>query len=82
MDDKPVSITYGAVHHDYCEKSGYCKRCGSHKEYIRFENLLCVWATNSTAISHIRAATIEADKKIGDALKRLKELTGQEEPAS
>jgi len=82
MDRSKKPVTYESAHHNFCEKSGFCKRCGAHQEYVKFENLLCVWAENTTAITHIRAAQIDADKQIAKALQKLRSLTSEPKPAS
>jgi hypothetical protein len=78
--------TYTREVHNYCPNTGFCKTCGSHKEYIAYENLLCLSASNSVAITHIRAERIAAElmakKQISDALDRLREATSEGEPAS
>lgn len=48
--------------HDYCEETGYCKRCGLHGSMIADKFYECRFATNSVSLSHLRAAII-ADEK-------------------
>jgi hypothetical protein len=48
--------------HEYCKQTGFCVRCGSHEEYNRFNDMLCVFSDNTFAISHVRAKQIMDEK--------------------
>lgn len=75
-------MTFTSEDHDYCEHTGFCKRCGSHREYVTYEKLHCIWASNSTAISHTRSMQIFARTQMEDAIKRLRELSGEGDSGS
>lgn len=40
--------------HDIDPASGYCKRCGSHRETIAADDMLCLWGETILAFSHRR----------------------------
>jgi len=48
--------------HEYDLASGFCKKCGNHAEAIKLDDLLCMYADNSVAISHIRWHMIRDQK--------------------
>ena len=61
------SETFLEAEHDICAKTNFCKKCGCHEIVIQEQGLLCQYATNSIAISHIRAASRAEDAWIASA---------------
>ena len=65
-------IAFTVDHHEVCDETGYCKRCGIHITHATEMNYMCTFATNTVAITHIRATTI-ADEKLKAAHKKTME---------
>lgn len=57
--------------HDYDRPTGFCRRCGLHREMVDADDLLCVGAENVVAISHLRAQQIR-EVEIARVTKSLK----------
>jgi hypothetical protein len=62
MNSEPAKLvpqlTVTREDHRYCTRTGFCMQCGAHKEVIEYDNLLCMYSTNTRVISHIRAEKI------------------------
>ena len=57
MAEERYPVTIGPEH-VYCKITGFCIKCGSHEEMVRYSNMLCVYADNVIPISHIRNMAI------------------------
>lgn len=67
------SITHISEVHDIDPHSGFCRRCANHYELVAYENLQCVWADNSSAITHLRYAQEHGKREAAKALFKLGE---------
>lgn len=57
-------MNYHLYQHDYDVPTGFCIRCGSHRETIEIEGSGCISPdANVTAISHLRAIRIMGDER-------------------
>lgn len=46
--------------HSLCPITGFCKKCGSHESYIKCYGTICVYSSNTVAVSHIIAQRLLA----------------------
>lgn len=65
-------IVFIVDEHEPCEETGYCKRCGIHIGQCEEMGWACRFATNTIAVTHIRAAQIN-DERHRDAMQRTME---------
>ena len=56
-------LVFNVDEHDPCGETGFCKRCGVHESMASELNLTCCFATNTIALSHLRAAQINEELK-------------------
>lgn len=60
MQQQPV---HTAIHHDYCADTGFCKRCGLHRQHVRDMQIQCHFSDNLVAMTHIRAKVVQEEDR-------------------